>query len=122
MSEIRANAESRARRGVRAPRRSEAAALARASDRAAGLLRSLSHPGRLRIVCALLEGEKSAAALAREAGLSAPAFSQQAAVLTAAGLLARRREAQTVRYRLVGPEGRSVAALLHELYCEVPRS
>ncbi len=51
------------------------------AERAAEFLRTVAHAGRLRIVCALMEGERSASDLARHARLPAPALSQQAAVL-----------------------------------------
>ncbi|HVN41426.1 MAG TPA: metalloregulator ArsR/SmtB family transcription factor [Steroidobacteraceae bacterium] len=91
--------------------------LEEAADRAAALLRALAHPGRLRIVCALRDAELPAGQLARLAGLTPPALSQQAAILAAEGLLARRREARSVHYRLVGEESRAVAGLLEEIYC-----
>ncbi len=95
--------------------------LEQAADRAAALLRALAHPGRLRIVCALRTAELPAGELARVTGLSPPALSQQAAILAAEGLLARRREARSVRYRLVGEESRAVAGLLEEIYCGTGR-
>jgi ArsR family transcriptional regulator, virulence genes transcriptional regulator len=93
------------------------AQLAAASDEAAGFLRALAHPARLRMVCALLEGEKTAGELAASAGLRAPALSQQAAVLEGEGLIRRRRDAQSVRYSLASPGARAQAKLLHRLFC-----
>jgi ArsR family transcriptional regulator, virulence genes transcriptional regulator len=94
--------------------------LAKAADQAAEFLRALAHPARLRVVCALLDGEHNAGALAALTGLKAPALSQQAAVLEARGLIRRRRDAQTVRYSLASPAVRAQAKLLHRLFC--PRS
>jgi ArsR family transcriptional regulator, virulence genes transcriptional regulator len=91
--------------------------LATAADEAANFLRALAHPARLRIVCALLEGEKTASELAANAGLRAPALSQQAAVLESEGLIRRRRDAQSVRYSLASPGARAQAKLLHRLFC-----
>ncbi len=91
--------------------------LATAADQAAGFLRALAHPARLRMVCALVEGEKTAGELAAGAGLSAPALSQQAAVLEGEGLLRRRRESQSVYYSLASPAVRAQARLLHRLFC-----
>jgi len=91
--------------------------LEEAADRAAALLRALAHPGRLRIVCALRVAELPAGELARQAGLSPPALSQQAAILVAEGLLERRREARSVHYRLIGEEPRALARLLEKIYC-----
>jgi DNA-binding transcriptional ArsR family regulator len=91
-----------------------------AAERAAQFLRALAHPARLRVVCALIEGERTAGELAARAGLSAPALSQQAAVLEASGVVTRRRESRSVVYRLAAPGAESLASLLHELFCETP--
>lgn len=88
------------------------------AERAAGFLRTVAHPGRLRIVCALMEGELSASQLARRARLPAPALSQQAAILHAEGLIGRRRVGRSVLYRLRAPEVKSLAKLLYRLFCK----
>ena len=54
--------------------------------------------------------------------MRAPALSQQAAVLEAAGLIARRREGQSVLYKLVAPEAKALASFLYRLYCKPPRA
>src|SRR5450631_1178093 len=64
-------------------------ALNESADRAAEFLRLVAHPGRLRIVCALMDAELSATQLARHARLAAPALSQQAAILEAEGVIGR---------------------------------
>ena len=90
----------------------------RSVGRASDVLRALAHPGRLRIVCALMEGERTASELARRTRMQAPALSQQAAILEARGLITRRREGQSVRYKLVAPEAKAMAGLLYRLYCK----
>ena len=69
------------------------------------------------MVCLLTEGEQTAGQLSKGTGLTGPALSQHAAILEAAGLIARRRDAQSVWYRLAGPEGAALAKLLHKLFC-----
>jgi DNA-binding transcriptional ArsR family regulator len=92
-----------------------------ASDRAAGFLRAVAHPARLRVICALLEGERTAGELAGRARLRAPALSQQAAILEAEGLIERTRRAQSVHYRLSAPHAVALARLLHDTFCETTR-
>ena len=99
------------------PARKTLAELDVAAERAAACLRAVSHPGRLRVVCQLTEGEQTAGQLIQGTGLSGPALSQHAAILEAAGVIARRRDAQSVFYRLSGPEGAALAKLLHKLFC-----
>jgi len=100
----------------------QTAALDRSADRAADFLRAVAHPGRLRVICALIEGERSASDLARRARLMAPALSQHAAVLEAKGLIGRRREAKSVFYSLVAPEAVALAELLYKLFCQSPKA
>ncbi|TDH58624.1 transcriptional regulator [Dankookia rubra] len=69
-------------------------------EAAAEFLRALAHPMRLRILCRLLEGELAVAGFEAELGLRQPNLSQQLAALREAGLVATRREAKSVVYRL----------------------
>ena len=92
------------------------------AERAAEFLRTVAHAGRLRIVCALMEGELSASELAREVHLRAPALSQQAAILEGKGLIGRRRDGRSVMFRLLAPEAKALARLLHRLFCNNPRA
>lgn len=94
--------------------------LDQSAERAAGFLKTLAHPGRLRLVCALMDGELSASQLARHARLSAPALSQHAAILHAEGLIGRRREGRSILYRLRSTEVKSLAKLLYRLFCKPP--
>ncbi len=91
-------------------------------DLAAEFLRTVAHPGRLRIVCALIEGERTASELARQAGLAAPALSQQATILETKGVISRRRDGRSVRYRLAATEAKALAKLLYRLFCKTPRA
>ncbi len=85
---------------------------------AARLLRLLANENRLLLLCHLVaEGEMAVGALAGAIGLSQPALSQHLAMLREEGLVATRREAQTVFYRLADPKAASVLALLRDLYC-----
>jgi DNA-binding transcriptional ArsR family regulator len=93
-------------------------ALNESAERAAEFLRSVAHPGRLRIVCALMDAELSATQLARRARLPAPALSQQAAILEAEGLIGRRRDGRSVFYRLQSPQVKPLAKLLYRLFCK----
>ncbi|MCB1385395.1 MAG: winged helix-turn-helix transcriptional regulator [Nitratireductor sp.] len=84
---------------------------------AARLMEMLSQPVRLKILCLLLEGERSVLQLADTAGLSQPAMSHHLRKLREADLVETRRSAQTIYYSLRGREVRAVLATLHDLYC-----
>ena len=94
-----------------------AAALTRSAAQAAEFLRAVAHPGRLRIICVLLEREQTATELARRVGIRAAALSQQAAVLEARGIITRRREARRVLYRLASPAAADLSKLLYKHFC-----
>jgi ArsR family transcriptional regulator, virulence genes transcriptional regulator len=94
------------------------AALQQKAAEAARLLKLLGNANRLLLLCHLVaEGEMAVGALAEAVGLSQPALSQHLALLREDGLLATRREAQTVFYRLADPKAAALLTLLRDLYC-----
>ena len=84
---------------------------------AARLLRALANERRLMILCQLVDGERSVGELLPLVGLSQSALSQHLAVLREEGVVATRREAQSVRYRIAGPAALKVVATLAEIFC-----
>lgn len=90
------------------------------AGRAAKLLKVMSNERRLMILCHLLEGEKSVGELERLVGLRQSPLSQHLALLREAGIVATRRNAQTIYYSLAAAEPRQLLQTLHELYCGVP--
>lgn len=64
-------------------------------------LRLLADPTRLRIVCALAQGESNPTCLAELAGVGVPAVSQHLAKLRLAGVCRPHRQGQRVWYELV---------------------
>ena len=92
--------------------------MSRKADQAARLLRALSHGARLRVVCELVDGERSAGDLVRASGLSQSALSQHLAKLRTEKLVATRRDAQTIYYRIADPKALQVLKVLFELYCK----
>ena len=92
--------------------------LARKAGEAAALLKLLANENRLLILCRLaLAQELSVNGLAEAVGLSQSALSQHLAKMREDGLLATRREAQTVFYRINDPNAARVLALLKSIYC-----
>ncbi len=88
-----------------------------ASNEAAELMRSLSHPQRLLVLCALVAGEKSVARLRAELDIAQVPMSQQLMRLRADGLVEARREGTTVYYRIARPEVLTVVEALHAAFC-----
>ncbi len=88
--------------------------------RASGLLKAMSNPVRLLVLCQLAEGEKSVGELERVVDVSQSALSQHLALLRGRGLVKFRREAQTLYYSLAGPEAPALLATLYQIYCRKP--
>lgn len=88
-----------------------------ASGEAAELLRSLSHPQRLLVLCALGGEERSVAELRDLLGIDQVPMSQQLMRLRADGLVEARREGTTVYYRITRPEVLTVIEALHSAFC-----
>jgi DNA-binding transcriptional ArsR family regulator len=84
---------------------------------AAALLKALSNENRLMILCTLVAGEMSVGELNARVPLSQSALSQHLAGLREAGLVATRKEAQTVHYSLRGDEAQKIIAVLQSIYC-----
>ena len=84
----------------------------------AGLLRAIANERRLMILCKLVEwGEANVNTLAEIVGLSQSALSQHLAKMREEGLVAYRRESQTLWYRIADPRIEELLATLHKLYC-----
>ena len=78
---------------------------------AAQLMKALSNPHRLAILCCLLEGEKSV-------GHLVPLIGLVAFLAMEVGMDVRtRRVAQTIYYALDGTHAHAVLDTLHRLYC-----
>lgn len=99
------------------PTRIDPVSMAAHAEDAARLMKALSSPHRLQVLCSLTDGELSVGQLQERVPLSQSALSQHLALLRQDGLVATRRESQTIYYRLLGNRAARVIALLHELYC-----
>lgn len=94
------------------------AQLERKAGEAAGLLKLLANENRLLILCRLaIAGELSVGSLADAAGLSQSALSQHLAKMREDGLLATRRDAQTIYYRIADQNAAQLLAALKDIYC-----
>jgi DNA-binding transcriptional ArsR family regulator len=72
----------------------------RVFEMTADLFRLLAAPTRLRIVCALVEGERSVNELLERVAVSQPNMSQHLGTLYRAGVLSRRRTGAQIFYRI----------------------
>src|SRR5690349_14850738 len=91
--------------------------MSRQAGDAAQLLKMLGHEQRLRVLCLLVGGELSVGQLNERIDLSQSALSQHLAKLREQGLVATRREAQTIYYRLIDGPVAAIIETLHGIYC-----
>lgn len=88
------------------------------AGQAAAMLRLLGHEQRLLVLCLLLQhGEMTVGALLEQVDLSASALSQHLARMRDESLVAYRREAQTLYYRIEHPHVQALIETLKKLYC-----
>lgn len=86
------------------------------ADEAARLLKLLANEQRLTVLCRLSGGEMSVSELCEHVDLTQSGLSQHLAKLRADGLVATRRDAQTIYYRLADPIATRLIGVLCELY------
>jgi DNA-binding transcriptional ArsR family regulator len=87
------------------------------AEAAEALLKAVGNRNRLIVLCELLNGERSVGALQHAIGLSQSALSQHLARLRDDGIVATRRESQTIYYSLASDKVSRLIGLLYELYC-----
>jgi ArsR family transcriptional regulator, virulence genes transcriptional regulator len=88
-----------------------------AAERASELLKSLANRHRLLIVCQLIEGERSVGELAEFLGIRDSTVSQHLALLRKDGMVAARRDGQTIWYSISSAPARAVLETLYKVYC-----
>lgn len=92
-------------------------ALQENAARATALLKAMSNPARLMVMCQLAGGEKSVGELVRAVGLSQSGLSQHLSILRREGILANRRDGQTIYYRIASREAAAVMRTLYDVFC-----
>ena len=84
---------------------------------AAALLKTLANQNRLIIACTLVEGEYSVGQLEETLGIHQPTLSQQLTVLREANIVATRRDAKQIFYRLADDKAERLIMALYEIFC-----
>lgn len=87
------------------------------SEDVAEYLKVLANANRLLILCELNNGERSVGALECAVPLTQSALSQHLAKLREAGVVATRRDAQTIYYSLADPRAVRMMSTLYDLFC-----
>ena len=92
------------------------------AERVSDLMKMLSSPKRLMILCQLVGVERSVGDLASLLDMRAAAVSQQLSLLRRADIVAARREGQTIFYSLARDDVCRLIAFLYDTYCAPPQS
>ncbi len=91
--------------------------LRRQSADVAALLKQLSHPQRLLILCSLAAGEKSVGQIEEACGASQSAVSQFLKGMRLEGLIESRREGKQVYYKITDKRVDQLMRSLYQIFC-----
>ncbi len=97
------------------------AVLRKAADEACRLMKALSNPDRLLLLCHLMQGETCVGELEELSGIAQPTLSQQLGVLREEGLVSTRREGKNIHYSFDSPQALAVMAALYQQFCGKPK-
>lgn len=84
---------------------------------ASQLLKSLSHPDRLMLLCQMTQGEYCVSELEELVGIGQPSLSQQLGILRKEELVATRREGKQIYYRINSDDVLAILTLMYERFC-----
>ncbi len=91
-----------------------------AAEQACGLLRVLSNPDRLLLMCQLSQGEHSVGELETLLSIHQPTLSQQLGVLRSNGLVHTRRDGKNIYYSVASTQALAVMQVLYQQFCPQP--
>ena len=103
--------------GVKVKMKIDTDAMRAAVDQASELMKALSNQHRLLILCHLVDGEKSVGQLAESLCIRDSTVSQHLSLLRRDGIIANRRDGQTIWYRIESSIAREVVSVLYAHYC-----
>jgi len=88
-----------------------------AADQACRLLKVMSNPDRLMILCQLSQGEMRVGELEEALGIVQPTLSQQLTVLRDEALVSTRREGKNIYYQLSSPQALALMQVMYAQFC-----
>jgi DNA-binding transcriptional ArsR family regulator len=86
-------------------------------DRASRSLKAMSHPLRLKILCTLRDKEVSVQDIVDNVGTSQSNISQHLAILRDKGILASRKDANRVFYRVGDARTLQLISMMQSVFC-----
>ena len=91
------------------------------AEEASRLMKVLSNPARLLLLCQLAQGEQRVGELEAMVGIVQPTLSQQLGVLRDEGLVSTRRESKNIYYQIDSPQALAVMKVLYEQFCSTSK-
>lgn len=88
------------------------------AQEACALMKVLSNPDRLMLLCELADGERNVGELEEALGIVQPTLSQQLAVLRTEDLVSTRRDGKNIYYQIASTEALAVMQVLYAQFCE----
>lgn len=82
-----------------------------------GLLKALSHPDRLLLLCELSKGEFCVSELEQRLGIGQPSLSQQLGILRKENIVATRRAGKQIFYSIASEDIMAILTSLNERFC-----
>ncbi len=92
--------------------------LRRQSESVSALLKQLSHPQRLLILCSLIESERSVGEIENACGASQSAVSQFLKAMRLEGIVESRRDGKQVYYKIADDRVHKLIASLYGIFCK----
>lgn len=92
-------------------------ALEKRCEEVAGLLKLVAHPHRLKILCCLIDGDKTVSELEEFCGASQSSVSQFLAKMKSEKIVTAMREGQSIRYSLTHQEIRNLIEKMKSVFC-----
>lgn len=93
------------------------ASMQASAENACRLMKVLTNPDRLMILCQLTEGERCVSELETSLGIVQPTLSQQLTVLRNEHLVSTRREGKNIYYQFTSPKALAVMEVLYQQFC-----
>jgi DNA-binding transcriptional ArsR family regulator len=85
---------------------------------ASRLMKVMSNPDRLMLLCQLSLGEKRVGELEEILGIVQPTLSQQLTVLREEALVTTRRDGKNIYYQIASPQAMAVMTVMYQQFCE----
>ena len=88
------------------------------ASRACGMLKTLSNPDRLLLLCQISQGECCVSDLEEALDIHQPTLSQQLTVLRDEGLVNTRRDGKRIYYSMASEEALAVMQVMYDQFCQ----